>query len=537
MLLLLAPAMPWGTFSCLNLDQMGLLNVTSSKRPYLHPGNFSKPPLLTYVTHFLVITPIEVVRQPLQWAGFSSGEAREKTAEITLVAARGLQFGFFALLLWASASLARRYSGRDAETATCVLLGSSAGLLPYLVFLTPEIAMTGLMMACLLCCGRIVENPGIQWSLLAGICAGLATGMKYNGLFIAPAIPLAHLLAEARHPWLAIWRRPTFHAGCWAVPVTFLLTNPYAILDWRAFWQDFYYNYRVTPVYGGQEGLGYGAFLEKYLELFGPLTSLLLIPLLGAGVYRIVQPGLTRPARCLWLLAAVCLLLYFWKIGSFPRMETRFVLPTVPLLLILAAPGWTWLFSYRRIAVGLLAILGGYGMACGVMVSRQFALDPRQAGAAWAKAHFPARLVVERSGSAPDWKYMKSREIKSHRIPEGFDRKTRFDEAFAGDASMQEALARNEKATDIGWFSPSARQSRGTTVITFSNIDFTDSPMRQYFETLEASDSGFSIAFDRESPSLPWWVYPQKTEFLRNRFVIFVNSDGNDPDSNATQER
>ncbi|MCX7713778.1 MAG: hypothetical protein N2035_09000 [Chthoniobacterales bacterium] len=52
---------------------------------------------------------------------------------------------------------------------------------------------------------------------------------------------------------------------------------------------------------------------------------------------------LARPTKWqgwpLWLPSLTIFVLYTWKIGAFPRMETRFVLPNAPYFLLLAAAG------------------------------------------------------------------------------------------------------------------------------------------------------------------------------------------------------
>ncbi|MEO8206473.1 MAG: glycosyltransferase family 39 protein [Chthoniobacterales bacterium] len=521
MFILILPGLTWGTYRCLNLDQVAFLNVTSSKRPYLHPVHFDKPLFSTYVNHFVVVTPVKNLQKVFVFSGFDKGKVEQTSAKVTLILARLLQYGFYAILVILVFQISSKFFSPVAGAASAILLGTCAGILPYVVFLTADVPLITWTVACFACCCAIIKTPSLKYSLLAGACAGIAFATKYNGLLIAPLIPLAHFLSPTSQPIRSTLRRPAFYAGCFAVPVAFVLANPYSLLDWKGFYHGFLYTYTVTPVYDGQTGSSYWAFLKAYPEIFGPILSWMLLPLFVLSIGLIVSEKLTPLANRVWLLALAFFCLYFWKVGSFPRLETRFVLPTIFVVLLLIAPAWSIVWKIRRLFLLLITVTAIYGFASGIFVGQNFRQDPRQEAVRWAEKNFPEKVIIEYSGGSPDWRHMATRNITSLRMPEGLDRKERFTKIFGNDPAMQEVLKRNLQPKNTDWFSPESREKRGATFVAFSSVDMTDSNLSDYYEAFLSGSYGFEKVFEGTSPNLPGWVYPQRTEFIRNHFTIF----------------
>jgi hypothetical protein len=77
---------------------------------------------------------------------------------------------------------------------------------------------------------------------------------------------------RAREP--RSWARGAFDArlllGIAAVPLAFIIANPFSILDARAFTSDFMYNLITTPVYGGKSaGNSYIEYWWHVIEIIG----------------------------------------------------------------------------------------------------------------------------------------------------------------------------------------------------------------------------------------------------------------------------
>jgi hypothetical protein len=357
-------------------------------------------------------------------------------------------------------------------------------------------------------------------SVAAGLLAGLAAATKYNGLIVAAALPVAHLLASRGNPVLACLKRPSAWVCGLCVPVGFLLGNPYAVLDWPTFSSDFMYNYKVTPVYNGvTEGNGYAAFFRAFLEILGWPGSVLVVVAAAVGLIA-MRGDRTKKGLQLWVLSAVVFVAYTWKMGSFPRMETRFVLPSAPFAILLASSGFAWLFRAKWWAISPFAALLCYNIACGWQVGTMFRLDPRMNSLAYAKAHLDDQATVEVSGSIPRLQDLPGKKLNTMKIPTGIERHAHFTKMFEKDPAMTASVDRWESKADIEWFSPEARKARNPGWIFWSTIDL-ENAVRERYEALFQKGSGYDVVFDATSPEFPWWSYPRRTEFLRSRVTVW----------------
>jgi 4-amino-4-deoxy-L-arabinose transferase-like glycosyltransferase len=273
--------------------------------------------------------------------------------------ARALNLIMFAACTTAIFILIRRFYNLGAARFAVLLFATSAGFVPYQIFLTTDLAVIFVMLASFLFALRIINNPSMSNSIAAGLLAGLATATKYNGLAVAIALPLAHLLAcRSGNPFIeAIKRKSAWVCGA-CVPLGFLLGNPYTIFDWQKFRADFLYNYTVTPVYNGAtSGNGYSRFFESFYEIFGVPGTLFIGLALVVGLGFVLLNLKTSKAWQLWIMAGAVFALYTYKIGAFPRIETRFVLPAAPFLLLMASAGFAIFLKARILSIPLLATI------------------------------------------------------------------------------------------------------------------------------------------------------------------------------------
>ncbi len=508
----------WGKYDCLNLDRMALRNVAESSRPFLHPKFFVKPPFYTYMNHFLARLPAEAVSKSMFW--MSPSERKQSYLLLRIGLARILNLGFFAGSVLLVYFLVRHSFGLPAARMAALLLATSAGFIPYQVFLTTDMALVFMMLTSFWCAAKIVGHPGMGISIAAGLLAGLATATKYNGLLVAAALPVAHLLASRGNPVLASLKRPAAWVCGLCVPLGFILGNPYAVLDWPAFSSDFLFNYKVTPVYNGvTQGHGYEAFFRAFGEILGwPGTCVIVVGALAGICSLVASRGKT--AWQLWVLAAVVFAAYTWKIGDFPRIETRFVLPAVPFALILGAAGFPVFLRAKFVAIPVFAIVLAYNLACGWWVGNMFRKDPRMEALAFAGQHLASDATVEISGSVPRVQDLPGRRLTIIKIPTGIERDAKFSRIFAGDKQIQEAMKRWAAKEGPEWFTKEARLGRHPDWIFWSTIDLEEIVKPQY-EALFQKGSGYQVVFDGSSPDFPWWCYPKHTEFVRSRTTVW----------------
>ena len=507
----------WGRYDCLNVDSMAFRTIFSNSRPPMHPGGFLKPPFYTYVNHFVARLPATAISGAAFWK--EKKERSELYFQLRLFLARSLNLALFAGTTLIVFAVVRMYFGTASARVAALLFATSAGFVCYQIFLTTDLALVFMMMASFACSCAIARNPSMGISVAAGLLAGLASATKYNGLSVAVALPVAHLMGSRGNPLLACLKRPAAWFCGLAVPIGFLIGNPYAVLDWPKFHSDFYYNYTTTPVYGGQtSGTGYASFFRTIPEILGwPATAIVICGVLAGLVV------LCRRRSDGWklsLLALAVFALYTWKIGEFPRMTTRFVLPMTPFVLVLAAAGFGVLARAKWIFLPVLAATVVYNLVCGWWVGELFREDPRMRMLDVVREKITGESVVEVSKSIPSISLMPGRDIRTIKMPGAIERGAQFDKMFADNPKMQK-LSDNWKSKDgPEWFTKEARDKRGSGWIIWSSKDVEKIVSAEYRALFDPA-SGFEVVFDGASPVRPRWAYPRQPDFIENRATVW----------------
>jgi hypothetical protein len=186
--------------------------------------------------------------------------------------------------------------------------------------------------------------------------------------------------------------------------LAFVLTSPYVVLDFGHFWQDFA---RQSAIVGhgwlGFEHVGNGYWYNVNVNLAGALGVALLAVALG---------GL---ALALWRRTAADMVLvpyaivYFVYVSSWHVLPDRYLIPIVPLLLLLAARLCVAVVRLRvvprMVAVpALLAVLVGVlalPLADSVAYDRSLSgTDVRSVALQWVEHHIPigSRVATEAYG-------------------------------------------------------------------------------------------------------------------------------------------
>ena len=161
---------------------------------------------------------------------------------------------------------------------------------------------------------------------------GLAAGSKYNAVLSAAMVVVAHFLRADRSP--GFLNRKLLMSGYISVLV-FLLTTPYAILDWARFTNDVGWDlYHYSTGHPGLEGNGL-----VYLTMIGGSFSLSLLFLPFAAMYRA-----TRAAA--WIVGGFSLG-YVLFLSRYPVTLAHNLLPSMPAFAVVIELGcgdWTWLW-------------------------------------------------------------------------------------------------------------------------------------------------------------------------------------------------
>jgi len=319
------------------------------------------------------------------------------------------------------------------------LMGSGTVLLVYLIAARTERRATGLVAAALLAVSHlhIVHSHNVltdipmtcmvmlaMWLILraretdsrqgwvwAGLGVGAAIGMKYNAALMLIPLVLGILWPANARPAPVTPRVPLrqrlapLAVGLGSVVAGFVITCPFALLDWRALWTD---------LMSAQLGLNTGI-----AKSFGETMAFYWQTLLRSGMgYPLGIWALLGLAYAVWRHRPHDLLLlsfpvsYLLFLGFQGRYQANWLLPALPFLCIFAAALAVDLVDRlrlpqraRRLALGLLTIvLAAYPAWFSFFYLKSIAApDTRSVAKAWIEAHIPAgsRILLDSSSTGP----------------------------------------------------------------------------------------------------------------------------------------
>ena len=521
----------WGRVEDWNRDQMAMRELQG-----LRPGYFQKPPFLTYLNHLVVLLPVRAAEA----VGERMTGSKQEWNHVRLIGSRLLVMVLFLGTISLGYTISLHFFGVFAARVSALFLGTSAGFVTFAHFLSCDSPLLFFLFATLYFAQRIVQHGDTRDYVWAGLLAGLGTATKYNGLAAGILIPVAHLLS----PNCTSLRRALFDwrlfLGVAMVPAGFLIGNPYAVIEWNRFLADFMYNYEVTPAYGGQHGHGYGAFLRRFPEILGWPGTIALWFLALASLAVIANPRLRQRHHVSgFLLVASFFVLYYLKIGNFARLPTRFVLPAVPFVILLAGPFLGAMQSQRRWIYALLAPIIFYNAVCSLLVGQRFAGDPRLAAQTWMLDHVSRGNKIESSQCSPHWSKLSELHLlelnatdpnlKKVRPGRGVDlrmpsvngRAQLFGRIFKGNRWV-EAGRRKEGEPDEQMFTRAALLMRNPDFVTVYAPDTTmrSEIARDYYAQLLANRLPYVVRFDGDLPPVSRLVYPKNIDFLDGRIAI-----------------
>jgi hypothetical protein len=514
-------------------DAMAFLPLFAPGKLPFDPGWFEKPPFYPYCNYFLAVFPLSTAARVLHLSADVAMTAQIIWSRILLSC---LLLGSAGLVF----TITRRAYGTVAARAVAVVFVTSAGMVAFVHQLTADIPVMWWMLVAFHFSDAIGRDDRTSNYVLAGLCTGLATATKYNGLGVGVAIVVAHVLraAAARPPrtwraWRGIVLDTKLALGLVMVPVGFVLGNPFAILDRRTFKADFLYNYMVASVYEGQTGHSWGTFFLRIADIIGAPAF---AAFASAGVIAtwvvVRRRRLTAADATFWSTLAVCAL-YYVKFAPFPRLETRFVLPIVPFWMMLSAPCWAQWRRHATLRGALLGALVAYNVLCSAYVGTRFLGDPRTAAHAWVRDHVPRDAAVEYDIYSP---VDKTARVHATTMPFVTGRERLFEQVFPGNSFINGSEATRLRAEErVSWYAVEALTRRAPDYVVIDSLyygrfvepglrsDLYPS-MREYFRALLAGESPYRIVFDRRSPPVPPVIYPREIDFLDNRATILAKN-------------
>jgi 4-amino-4-deoxy-L-arabinose transferase-like glycosyltransferase len=181
---------------------------------------------------------------------------------------------------------------------------------------------------------NIMEDDKKKWFIISGIFAGLAMNTKYPFVLIWLAVPVIFLIKHKKASFSPALLMLPFLSGLFVL-LTFLLTNPWAILsanDFFTTFSDMAGVYIVSPV--ARHPILNNGILHYLYELFFAMCPVLFFLLLLSLFYIFLKE---RTSKNFILVFIICVFFLFFANAGF--RVTRYLLPIFPFAAILTARG------------------------------------------------------------------------------------------------------------------------------------------------------------------------------------------------------
>jgi len=542
LLLCFSLSLPGITVKYNHPDQMAFVPLFIEGKLPFNPGWFDKPPFHSYFNYFFSVLPVSAVSNVFEFSTQTQDIVKIVWSRVLtkwmLLAAIGLMF-----------YILRKSSDLLSARLIALIAATTAGFLAYSHFLTVDIPVMFWMLLAFAFSHNILFERKTRDYILAGFFTGIAAATKYNGVAIGFSIVVAHVLSFRIQSWRQIpWKELLFDkklaAGLVLVMVGFIAGNPFAILDYRTFADSFLYNYMVAPVYEGQTGHSFIRFFGRMIEIIGlPFFVISTLSVLFA-IFLTIFAKVEWKKRATFILCLSVFVPYYIQFGMFPRLETRFVLPIMPLWVLMAGLFFGEMRQNKPllslpkqglpVLSVLLVFLLGYNLVCSLYVGKRILDDPRLRSENWIKANMPTGSSVEKDIYSPSWAYMPEVNAQVTEMPFVSGRERLFEVLFPGNTFINGTQEDRHK-TDamVAWFSPAALMRREPDYIVIDSLFYQRfiqpgirrdlyPSMYAYFSMLLSEQSQYQIVFDQESRGVPSWVYPQDIDFTHQRLTILA---------------
>ena len=520
----------WGRVEDWNRSSIAMRSLRA-----LRPSDYMKPPFHTYFNHVLVVWPIDGVMKIAQ----VPKERMKISNSAKLIGSRLVTIALYLGTIALAYSFSRRSYGRFSAAIIAFAFATSAGFVAYAHFLTADMPLLFWMLAAFWAVHWLVSVPTTRNYAIAGFLIGIATATKYNGLAVGIAFLVAHFFATKGESFRRMILSRQLGIGLGMVLLGFYFGCPTAPYEPKRFWNDFIYNYTVTPRYSGQpDRANYLAALGRIPEIVGiPGAILIAVLAILSCILVLKRRDLSDAATRGFALSSAVFLLYILKIGTFPRTETRYVLPAVPFLILMIGPALQT-FERRKWILALLVPVLIYNCICSYLVGKRFNNDPRLEAQLWMVKNVPQGSVVESSGTCPHWSSLPNfdaheihlgrtddpippaRDITDLRLPHMPGRVELFREVFPD--WVQPLVAEKEGHADPRLFTAAALANRNPDYLAIYSADYNvpDKTVRRYYGDFLTGKFPYAIVFDRSTPREREWIYPRTIDSLRGRITV-----------------
>ena len=405
----------WGLpFSFVNADEsMVVPKAFGVARGGLNPQFFYYPSLFFYL-----IGGVYLLAAPVLWAV----QHTNPLAMGTFVVDPGPYFLLARLFSVAAGTasvyllyrIGREAFGRPPGLVAALFLAVAPLHVAYSHMAVTDVTATALSLLALLLLLQAARGGGRRRLIAGAVAAGLATSTKYNlGALVLPATIAAVYVCrgEVRRRVAAggraalLWPRLLLARVYAPMLLAFLVGSPFVVLDPGHFLHDFLQQNRIMARgWLGFEHAGNGFWYNLDVNLGGTLGAVLVV---------LVVAGL---AWALWRHTDVDLLLvpyalaYFLYISTWKELADRYLLPILPLLLLLAVRPCLDLVDLRpaarRVVAPAIALVLAAALLAPLAGSIAFDRDlsggdVRARAKTWIEGHVPSGSIIAAENYGP----------------------------------------------------------------------------------------------------------------------------------------
>ena len=241
---------------------------------------------------------------------------------------------------------------------------------------------------------QVLRQGKTRHYLIAGIAAGLSASTKYNSALVVLVLVSAHFLRYRTKGF----RERNLYLAVFLSAISFMLTTPYALLDFKEFWAALQFDAQhYASGHPGMEGNTLSWYLTYLWRIEGPVSLLAVLGVLW---------GLHIRSKPITLLAAFPMT-YFVFISRFIVRNDRTLLPLIPFLFLLASSLSIDCYEWAKKEKGKLLtaiVCGAVALSLAIPLVetvqqgiRITTVDSRETGRIWIAENLPdgARVAVE----------------------------------------------------------------------------------------------------------------------------------------------
>jgi hypothetical protein len=312
-----------------------------------------------------------------------------------LLAARLLVVAFGVASVYLMYALGTKAFSRPVGLLAALFLAVVPLHVTYSHYAVTDVPATAISLLALLLFVRAARERALRLLSAGAFVAGVATSTKYNfGMLLVPAAVAGwYVLGPLWSRDMGLWALVRLAARRIVAPMTvaFFLFTPFALLDPIHFARDFYkQNEIVRRGWLGFEHTGNGYWYNVHVNLPESLGVVLFVLCIGGLAWSLYR------RRRVDLVLASYVVVYYLYVSGWAALNDRYLLPIVPVLVLLAA----------RFAVGL----------CRVRFVRRRLLAPAVVGLLIVAFMLPltASIAYDRALTGPDVRSIAKAWIETH---------------------------------------------------------------------------------------------------------------------------